>query len=57
MDKQAILAVLTASGEINIFSATENWRKAFELYNKTHGGHKSPNCGSCFRDVKAWLQS
>lgn len=58
MDKTAILAALTASGEINTFRSTPNWQKAFELYNATHpGSHKSQNCGSCYRDVKNWLQS
>lgn len=58
MDKAAILAALTASGEINTFRATDNWRVAFSLYNAAHpGSHKNPNCGSCFKDVRTWLQS
>ncbi len=57
MTKAEILAALTASGEINTFRSTPTWIKAFELYNATHGGHKSMSCGSCYREVKAWLQS
>lgn len=57
MDKTQILAALTASGEINTFRQTDNWTKAFELYNKAHGGHKSMSCGSCYRDVLNWLKA
>ena len=57
MDKATVLAALNASGEISVFRRSRNWEIAFDLHNKTTGKHKSPNCGSCFREVKAWLES
>lgn len=56
MDKTTILAELTNSGEISVFRRSPTWEKAFKLYNDTHKTHKNPNCGSCFRDVLAWLR-
>jgi hypothetical protein len=57
MQKTEILAALTASGEVNTFRRTPMWEKAFELHNKTTGKHKNANCGTCFRDVLAWLRN
>lgn len=56
MDKTTILAELTNSGEISVFRRSPTWEKAFKLYNDTHKTHKNANCGSCFRDVLAWLR-
>lgn len=57
MTKAELLQALIASGEINVFRRSPTWEKAFDLHNKTTGKHKSPNCGSCFRDVKVWLEN
>lgn len=56
MDKASILAELTKSGEISVFRRSPTWEKAFKLYNDTMKSHKNMNCGSCFRDVLAWLR-
>lgn len=56
MTKQDLLNALTASGEVSVFRATPTWRQAFDLHNKTTGRHKSMNCGTCFKDVLAWLR-
>lgn len=55
MDKSSILAELTANGDINRFSHTQSWQKAFDLYNKVHNERLNAHCGSCYRKVKAWL--
>lgn len=57
MSKAEILADLTKSGEISVFRRSPTWEKAFKLYNDTNKTHKNPSCGSCFRDVLAWLKS
>lgn len=57
MDKASILNALTDSGEVNTFRRSANWEKAFKLYNDTNKSHKHMNCGTCFRDVLAWLRS
>lgn len=57
MGKVEILAELTANGQITIFRRSPSWEKAFDLYNKVHSSRKNPNCGSCFRDVLAWLRA
>lgn len=57
MDKATILSELTKSGEITIFRRSASWEKAFKLYNEAHNTHKSPSCGSCFREVSKWLQN
>lgn len=57
MDKASILSALNSSGEVSNFRRSPNWEKAFKLYNDTHSSHKNMNCGSCFRDVLAWLKS
>jgi len=57
MSKQEILAELTANGQVSVFRRSPSWEKAFELYNKVHGVRKNPSCGSCFREVLAWLRS
>lgn len=56
MTKAEILAELKRSGEISLFRRSPTWEKAFELHNKTTGQHKKMSCGSCYRDVIAWLQ-
>lgn len=57
MSKQEILAELTAKGQHTEFKRSPAWEKAFDLYNKVHSSRKNMNCGSCFRDVLAWLRS
>ncbi len=57
MDKASILSELTKTGEVSVFRRSDNWEKAFKLYNDTTKSHKNMNCGSCFRDVLAWLRS
>lgn len=57
MTKTEILGALTASGEVSVFRRSANWEKAFDLHNKTTGKHKNMNCGTCFKDVLAWLRS
>lgn len=57
MDKASILSELTKSGEISVFRRSTTWEKAFKLYNDTNKSSKSPSCGSCFRDVLAWLRN
>lgn len=57
MTKGEILNSLKASGELTTFSATSNWRKAFDLYNAEKKDRLSPNCSTCFKKVSAWLQS
>lgn len=63
MSKTEILSALIASGEVpqegspSGFRRSANWDKAFDLYNKTTGQHKHQNCGSCYRDVLAWLRN
>lgn len=56
MDKASILNELTKSGEVLIFRRSPTWEKAFKLYNDTNKSHKNMNCGSCFREVLAWLR-
>lgn len=56
MDKASILNELTKSGEISVFRRSNTWEKAFKLYNDTTKSHKNMNCGSCFREVLAWLR-
>jgi hypothetical protein len=55
MDKAALLNALVVTGQIDRFSRTDNWERAFEEYNKIHGDNLKPNCGSCFRKVQKWL--
>lgn len=57
MDKQTILSELTKTGEINVHRRSANWEKAFKLYKDTTGRHKSMSCGTCYKEVKGWLQS
>ncbi len=57
MSKAEILAELTTNGQISVFRRSPSWEKAFDLYNKQNNTHKNPNCGSCFRDVLAWLRA
>lgn len=57
MGKAEILNALNASGEISVFRRSPNWEKAFKLYNDTHSTRRNLNCGSCYRDVLAWLKS
>lgn len=57
MDKASILSELTKTGEVSVFRRSDNWEKAFKLYNSVHNTHKTMNCGSCFRDVLAWLRA
>jgi hypothetical protein len=57
MDKSSILSELTKSGEVSIFRRSPTWEKAFKLYNDTHKTNKNPSCGSCFREVLAWLRA
>lgn len=57
MTKQDILSELTKTGEVSVFRRSDNWEKAFKLYNDTTKSHKNMNCGSCFRDVLAWLRA
>lgn len=57
MDKAALLAELTGNGNISTFQRTPSWDKAFEAYNKANKEHLRPSCSSCFRKVKAWIQS
>lgn len=57
MDKAALLADLVNSRQIDKFSRTPFWEKAFDAYNSAKGEKLRPSCGSCFRKVKAWLQS
>ncbi len=57
MDKASILAELTRTGEISVFRRSANWEQAFKLHNEATKSHKNMNCGSCFRDVLAWLRS
>ena len=55
--KGQILAELIANGNISVFRRSPSWEKAFKLYNDTNKTHKNMNCGTCFRDVLAWLRS
>ncbi len=57
MSKSEILAELTANGQISVFRRSPSWEKAFELYNKQNNTRRNLNCGSCFRDVLAWLKA
>ena len=57
MTKAELLQALIASGEDKVFRRSPTWEKAFDLHNKTTGRHKSMNCGTCYKDVLAWLGS
>ena len=57
MTKGEILTSLKANGDLTRFTATQTWRKAFDLYNAEKKERLSPNCSSCFKKVSAWLQS
>ncbi len=58
MDKASVYAQLVATTEINTFRHTQLWDRAFKLYNEAHPkDQKQPTCGSCYKYVKAWLQS
>lgn len=57
MTKAEILKQLTDSGQVGTFRRSENWEKAFKLYNDTTKQHKNMNCGTCYRDVLAWLKA
>jgi hypothetical protein len=57
MTKQEILQELTANGNVNRFSRTPSWEKAFDAYNLANPKDKRRlGCGSCYRDVLAWLK-
>lgn len=56
MSKAEILAELEKTGQDKVFRRTNNWEKAFDLHNKTTGRHKNMGCGSCYREVLAWLR-
>lgn len=57
MTKGEILNSLKASGEISRFTSTPTWIKAFDFYNSQNTQKKRMSCGTCYRDVLAWLQS
>lgn len=57
MSKSEVLQELRNNGQIEKFSRTPSWEKAFDLYNAEKKTKLRPSCGSCFREVKAWLQS
>lgn len=58
MTKEEVRNALQASGEISRFSHTQNWDKAFKLYNELHpNDKKNPKCGSCYKTVSKWLLS
>lgn len=57
MTKQEALTALEQSGAISTFRESPAWIKAFELYNSMHTQKKRMSCGTCFRDVLAWLKS
>lgn len=57
MEKAQILAELTANGQVSSFRSTPSWQKAFDAYNAAHpSNRKRMGCGSCYRDVLAWLK-
>lgn len=56
MTKQELLNELTKSGEVSVFRATPTWRMAFDKHNSETKKHKSPHCGSCFKDILEWLK-
>ncbi len=58
MTKQEVLEELKSTGNINSHRRTPTWEKAFDLYNAAHPNNKRKiGCGTCFNDVKKWLQS
>lgn len=58
MDKKQLLADIEAAGLINNFrSDRSEWFRAFEAFNKATGQRREMNCGTCFRDVLAWLRA
>lgn len=60
MTKEEVLQNLKASGEIKEGSRSDNWRKAFELYNKATGSRLNIDgmlCNKCFAAVTEWLNS
>lgn len=58
MTKQEAYKALTDAKEENTFRRTARWEKAFELYKAANpGSHKHMSCGSCYRDVLAWLRA
>lgn len=57
-DKERILINLKSSKEINTMEVTDNWKQAFDAFNKATGhkmnvGHR---CPKCFQMVLDWLQ-
>lgn len=56
MTKAEVLNALTTTGQIGTFQATDNWRTAFQLYNAEKKERLNPNCSTCFKKVRAWLQ-
>lgn len=57
MDKKTILNELTQNGNITSLRRSPTWEKAFDLHNSQNPNNKLKlGCGSCFRQVLAWLK-
>lgn len=58
-EKTDILTRLNNSKEVNTADDTNNWRKAFDLFNVNTGMKMkaSDRCSKCFQMVLDWLQN
>lgn len=54
--KAQLLAALKINGQIDKFSRTPDWEKAFDAYNLEQKKKLRPSCSSCFREVRHWLE-
>lgn len=55
MTKAELKAAINADGG-HSNRRSKHWDEAFAQYNAVHAQKKKKGCGSCFRDVYAWLQ-
>ncbi len=56
MTREELRHAMLITGELEQFTKSDNWQKAFELYKKeTKDYEVSFGCASCYRKIKAWL--
>lgn len=55
MTKIELKSALDKAGSFNN-KRSPLWDQAFDQYNAVHSQKKKKGCGTCFRDVYAWLQ-
>ena len=56
MNRTELRDTMLLTGELERFTKTPNWERAFELYKTETGDYEvSLGCGNCYAKVKKWL--